>query len=78
VTIVTPGCNVKNARDGVFMRVRILLARAFAKIPEISFYQRAARVLLSALRQGPWMEGWRTPPEPEGSNGSLPFLVVVP
>jgi len=48
------------------------------KIPKISFYQRAARVLLSALRQGPWMEGWRTPPEPEGSNGSLPFLVVVP
>ena len=29
-------------------------------------------------RQGPWIEGWQTPPGPEGSNGSLPFLVVVP
>ena len=35
-------------------------------------------MLSYGFRQGPWMEGWQTPPEPEGSNGSLPFLVVVP
>jgi hypothetical protein len=49
-----------------------------AKIPAFSFCPRGISVLLSALRQGPWIEGWQTPPEPEGSNGSLPFLVVVP
>jgi len=78
VTIMTPGCNVKTAQCGVFKRLGFFFARAFQNIPAFSFCQRAPGVLSSALRQGPWMEGWQTPPEPEGSNGSLPFLVVVP
>jgi len=78
VTVLTKSYNVKVPSARVLSGCDFILQGLFAKILAISFCLRAARVLSSTLRQGPWIEGWRTPPGPEGSNGSLPFLVVVP
>jgi hypothetical protein len=56
-----------------------LVGKGFPEIfPQIHFASVNRACHGADFRQGPWIEGWRTPPGPEGSNGSLPFLVVVP